>query len=819
MKRNAWLLGLAALALAAAACNLQRVLDPSLPTSTLASSATQPASTEAPAAMPTLTHEARVEAADELYFFGDWNAALAEYQRALRESDDPELQAAALLGVGRVQYEQRLLTQARTTLQEVVAQYPETIAAARAHFALGKVYQAQNNPLAAAEAYQQYADANPGVIDSIVQERRGDLLFQASNYPAAIEAYQLAAASPRLGDPLGVQVKIGNMQSAAGDKAAAIATWQAVFDATGNDYLKADLDLLIGRAHRDLGDTGAAYERFHHAVNSYPLALSSHAALVELVRANQPVSEYQRGLINYYAATTTQAVACAATSEAAVELYSLATAAFDRYLQANPEETDDSAAYYRALAIRASGDHPATLAAFDRLISDYAFGTHWVDAFRQKARTQWLCQQDYDGAITTLLSFVARTPSQPASAEFLYLSGQIAKSGGRLTRSVELWPRVADEYPSSQYAYDSVYQAGISAYRLGDFVQAQALFLRAFQSSLSLEEEAQSQFWFGKALQAQGDEDGARSAWTRAAAADPTGYYSERAADLLAGRQPFQPPAAFSFDYDVEAERSQAEDWLRTTFGLPPETDLSGPGPLIADERFQRGTELWKLGEYQLARAQFESLRQSLTTDAANSYRLANYLVDLGLYRSGIFAAREVLNMQGMSDVATLTNAPVYFNRLRFGAYYKEMVLAETARSGLDPLFFYSMMRQESLFEGFVTSSAGAHGLLQIIPDTADYIVGLINWPPNFEYSDLYRPNVSIRLGAHYLAIQTNAFDGDMYAALAAYNAGPGNASFWLGLEGNDPDLFLEVIAFAETQNHIRSIYELFNIYRDLYGG
>jgi soluble lytic murein transglycosylase len=56
-----------------------------------------------------------------------------------------------------------------------------------------------------------------------------------------------------------------------------------------------------------------------------------------------------------------------------------------------------------------------------------------------------------------------------------------------------------------------------------------------------------------------------------------------------------------------------------------------------------------------------------------------------------------------------------------------------------------------------------------------------------------------------------------MYAALAAYNGGPGNAMEWQKLAPNDPDLFLEVIRFEETRNYIDSVYELFNIYRRLY--
>ena len=77
---------------------------------------------------------------------------------------------------------------------------------------------------------------------------------------------------------------------------------------------------------------------------------------------------------------------------------------------------------------------------------------------------------------------------------------------------------------------------------------------------------------------------------------------------------------------------------------------------------------------------------------------------------------------------------------------------------------------------------------------------------------------MSIRFGAHYLDRQRDAFGGDLYQTLAAYNGGPGNALKWIQLSNGDQDLFVEVIRFAETRNYIRYIYEIFDIYRDLYG-
>lgn len=788
------------------ACNLQRVLDPSLPTSTLAS-APNATTTPTPLPIPTLSNEARVESGDKAFFYGDWDAALREYERALSGSSDDGLRAAALLGMGRTYIELDRLPEALETLNTLLGVYPDSDQAPAAYYALAQIHAADGDPAGAAGAYAKYLETRPGGLDAYMQEQRGDALFAAGDLENALAAYTAAIAAPQMGDTFVLQVKVGNIYSAQQNYEAAILAFQNVYNATANDYLKAEMDLSMGRAYQALGDDAQAYVLFQDAVANFPLAYSAYAALVELVTAGETVDEFQRGLVDYYAATN--------SFDGGYELYSVAIAAFDRYLESAPADHSDAAHYYRAQSLRATQDYTGAIQEFDHIITEHAFDTHWVDAYSEKAITQWIYQDDYDAAIETLMGFVSAYPSQPAAAEFLLTAGRAAINGGRLTRASEILPRIANEYPASEYAYDALFLAGICRYRLEDYLGAQSLFQRANESALGLEQQSQSLFWVAKSLQVQGNESSASSIWQQVAALDPTGYYSERAADLLVGRASFE-AGVYSLDYDVETERTEAEAWIISTFDLPADTNLTNPAPLQSDARFVRGSELWHLGEYELARAEFESLRQDLTTDPANSYRLANYLIDLGLYRTGIFAAREVLSMAGMSDAATFT-APAYFNRIRFGAYYRDIVDAEARGESIEPLFIYSMMRQESLFEGFVTSSAGARGLLQILPDTGQEVATLSGWPPDFTADDLYRPVVSIRLGVDYLAIQLHAFDNDLATALAAYNGGPGNASYWNGLANGDPDLFVEVISFAETRDHIRSVYELFNIYRDLY--
>jgi soluble lytic murein transglycosylase len=339
---------------------------------------------------------------------------------------------------------------------------------------------------------------------------------------------------------------------------------------------------------------------------------------------------------------------------------------------------------------------------------------------------------------------------------------------------------------------------------------------RALSLTTDVRDRAAALLWMGKGHQAVGNMVEARTALEQAIAADPTGYYSERARELLIGNAPFTPPLAYDLGFDVQVERLGAELWLKSTFGLPEDTVLSEPGPLYDDARLPRGAELWNLGLYNEANDEFIAMRQEYQNDPANLYRLANYLFDLGDYRTAIQAIRQVLTLNGMDDAATIS-APALFNRLRFGAYYKDILTPLAQQYGFHPLFLLSVVRQESLFEGFAYSQAGARGLMQIIPTTGQSLADKLGWPPNYTADDLYRPKVSAVFGVDYLASQRDLFNGDLYAALAAYNGGPGNASIWKGLASNDPDLLLEVIRFEESRKYIMGIYEIFSIYQQLY--
>ncbi|MCU0482586.1 MAG: lytic transglycosylase domain-containing protein, partial [Anaerolineae bacterium] len=166
--------------------------------------------------------------------------------------------------------------------------------------------------------------------------------------------------------------------------------------------------------------------------------------------------------------------------------------------------------------------------------------------------------------------------------------------------------------------------------------------------------------------------------------------------------------------------------------------------------------------------------------------------------------------------VGTL-DAPAYLGRLRFPIYYRDVVVNVANRYGFDPLLMFALIRHESFFETSATAAAGEKGLTQVIPPTGAYIAEQIAWR-DYEHSDLFRPYAGIEFGAFYLAEQLNLFDGNVYAALGAYNAGPGRGLAWLEASGGDPDRFMAAITISSTRTYIQRIYNNYAMYRALYG-
>jgi soluble lytic murein transglycosylase len=119
----------------------------------------------------------------------------------------------------------------------------------------------------------------------------------------------------------------------------------------------------------------------------------------------------------------------------------------------------------------------------------------------------------------------------------------------------------------------------------------------------------------------------------------------------------------------------------------------------------------------------------------------------------------------------------------------------------------YAIMRQESFFNTYAVSRAGARGLMQIMPRTGRWISRRLG-VRNFKVSDLFIPEVNIRFGRFYIHYLLRKYRGNLIYAIAAYNAGYGNVNKFLKRYSiTDPAEFVEFFPLSETRDYVKKVY------------
>ena len=153
---------------------------------------------------------------------------------------------------------------------------------------------------------------------------------------------------------------------------------------------------------------------------------------------------------------------------------------------------------------------------------------------------------------------------------------------------------------------------------------------------------------------------------------------------------------------------------------------------------------------------------------------------------------------------------PDWYLRARYPLAYEHIVSAHARNYDLDPALLAAVIYAESRFDADVESSAGAVGLMQLLPDTAKGIA-VRTGGAKFVVSDLRDPEINVRYGSWYLDHLRDHYDGDVRLALAAYHAGQGNVDEWLA-QGSG-------IAFPETQDYVDEVERIRRVYARAYDG
>jgi len=180
-----------------------------------------------------------------------------------------------------------------------------------------------------------------------------------------------------------------------------------------------------------------------------------------------------------------------------------------------------------------------------------------------------------------------------------------------------------------------------------------------------------------------------------------------------------------------------------------------------------------------------------------------------------LLAAAKIASNWNFHDRAIITAGKArYFDDvdLRFPVIHKSTVQGSAKTNKLPESYVYGIMRQESAFIENVKSSAGAMGLMQIMPAT-----GKLIWKKqkkkNYRSSRLLNPNENIAAGSFYLRDMLNTFNGNYAMATAAYNAGPSRPKKWRPNRSLEADIWIENIPFKETRRYVKNVMTYKAIY------
>jgi soluble lytic murein transglycosylase len=662
-------------------------------------------------------------------------------------------QRRALQSLARVHYQAGRFDDAAAALTSLLDLDPPSEERQRTTLLLGSAQQAAGQTDEARETLRSYVEGD-GVAAPQARLKLAAALSTEGDEEGAIEELDLALAEG-LPPPQETEAlfALARNQEAAGRDADALATWQRASEEAATPFEQGEALWLLASLAGRVGEDQRYQDALVTLARDYPWHSRALESLDQPQRASAPVL----------------------------------TASERGTVQFNHGLDEQAAETFEDVLAQGSG------------VEEQATAHFYLALLDERADKPDDALTEYEAALAEL----AGEEEGSLFPEVAWERALLLETLGRTEEAIAAYVALADAAPASSRAPEALFRAGLRRYREGRPGDAASYWAR-YLALAPESEAARGRFWLAKTALATGDTVSADADLAEAAAAAPRGYFGLRAQAILGGQPPLslseavpEPPAP---------DWTAVETWLASWAG--PENTETGQG-LTDQLPWQRGLELLLSGLQEEAHDEFSALINDAAGEPWLLYRLARALDDQGETE---LAARAAARLVG--DRA---DAPPDLLRLAYPSDYLDLVTTDAEDNGFPPLLLLALVRQESFFRPDAESSAGALGLTQVIPSTADEIAGQLG-EADFTYADLFRPNVSLRFGAHYLGSQLELFGGDIPAALAAYNGGPGNALHWQEVAPDDPDLFLETINLSETRTYVERVLEHYAHYRYAYG-
>jgi soluble lytic murein transglycosylase len=642
----------------------------------------------------------------------------------------------------------------------------------------------------ALSAYARYGSQLP-VMSDVAAMARGNVLFALDRFDEAASAYDNAFAStPDDTTRFVAALRKGNCVLRTAGLTETLGAYATAYAAAADDDQRGQA--LAGQlaAYVAAGDPGGAERMRRRLVRELPESAAAAVALSDLEASSVPPTAPEAAAVD---------VAQGRYAVAAARL----RAALDSLSGPQPELR-----LRLARALDAAGEANAALAALQPL-RDTAPSPDlaWLQAelIRELGRT---------GEVESAYrQFAQDFPADSRASGALWRLARSLEERDATDEAAATYADVGRRYPASAEGMEAAFRAGLLWWRDGDGVRAEAQW-STLRDAGADQTRSRALFWLGRLHFDAGDTAGARNLWESARGADPGGFYALAAEARLSGATnaagAARPLHATDVTEGPAIDEAELARWLSDGVpGFTPEAWDASRARVAAMVDVQRAAAWWEIGERKIAVKTLHRAVDALSASPPDEAVLAAWADERSFHDVAISAAT-----RAMSSVAA--PAPPAVDRLRYPTPYRAIAEGEARHAGLSTALLYGLVRQESRFEPTAVSSVGARGLTQVMPATGRSIAAQLGMP-SFEIGMLDDPAVALRFGAFYVSAQLTDEEGGMWRALAAYNGGPGNASRWWSAADGDPELFVELIDFAETRRFVRLVTENVRMYERLY--
>lgn len=374
---------------------------------------------------------------------------------------------------------------------------------------------------------------------------------------------------------------------------------------------------------------------------------------------------------------------------------------------------------------------------------------------------------------------------------------------GRVDDALDLYRELYTTAPDLGDKRSYLLRLCIAAERAGQHARAVTNLRALLRLNPQGDARTGAEFWLGVALDGAGEREAGIVALADVEVAYRHSYYGIRASERLndlAGR------GLAAHDAVARARAARASQPL-----FP---DLVVSSAATAARDYQLGTSLVRAGLVDEGARRYRTVAARLTRDDALSLQAARASAAAADHRAAVG-----LVMSHFAETITrgAANEPEDLRSLAYPRPFWSEIQAAAARAAVDPRLLVSLMRRESRFDPRARSAVGALGLFQIMPYTAADLAPGLGLAASTD-DEMLEPRVNAAIAAALVGRLTTLFGAALPPLVASYNAGEDRVGdWWRASAGLAPELFVEMIPYAETRGFVREVLTNHEIYGRLY--